>query len=298
MRSANVKCGGVPLILTRAKEIFDIKPGALISKRNLFDVIQFSKVPESSYYDGSNFVISNTPQQGINWIRSEEKTRAVIIKTTAGSYAHDGWVDESKAAYRYSFKSRKGTISYEEMANKVLLGQPQAGYPILLFTEHVNSWYFEGLFAVASAAKKFVTLERWANIGDVQEADDWSLPEGRRRYVTHIRVERSTVAVSLMKSKNASCCEICNDDFNMLYGAPYIEAHHIIPIANKDSEYRVTAADFALLCPNCHKAVHIHMAKGHGDYVHIKDMLKQRLSSLRRVDVDLSREIGPRSRAP
>jgi putative restriction endonuclease len=70
------------------------------------------------------------------------------------------------------------------------------------------------------------------------------------------------------------------------YGVPYIEAHHIIPIASKTAEYRVKAADFALLCPNCHKAVHIHMVKGGENYMHIKDMLKQRLSSIRQVDVE------------
>lgn len=274
------------MILNSAKEIFDIKQGVMISKRNLFDVIQFSKVLESPYYDGPDFVIGNTPQQGINWIRSEEKTRAVVIKTRPGSYEHDGWLDETMTAYNYSFKARMDVISYDEIANRVLLEQPQAGYPILLFTDRGKNWYFEGLFVVASIEKKFVTLERWANIGDVQDADDWSLPEGRRTYVTHIRTERSALAVSLAKSKNESRCEICDDDFNLRYGAPYIEAHHIIPIASKTAEYRVTAADFALLCPNCHKAVHIHMAKGSEDYLNIKDMLKQRLSSLRQVDVE------------
>ncbi len=274
------------MILSSAKELFDIKQGVMISKRNLFDVIQFSKVPESPYYDGPDFVIGNTPQQGINWIRSGEKTRAVIIKTRPGSYEHDGWLDETMTAYNYSFKARKDVISYDELANRVLLEQPQAGYPILLFTDRGTNWYFEGLFAVISIDKKFVTLERWANIGDVQDADDWSLPEGRRTYVTHFRTERSTLAVSLVKSKNASRCEICDDDFNLRYGAPYIEAHHIIPIASKTAEYRVTAADFALLCPNCHKAVHIYMAKGSENYMHIRDMIKERLSSLRQVDAE------------
>ncbi|MEL4073245.1 HNH endonuclease [Ochrobactrum sp. GPK 3] len=276
------------MILSSAKEILDIKQGVMISKRNLFDVIQFSKVPESPYYDGTDFVIGNTPQQGINWIMSGEKTRAVIIKTRPGSYEHDGWHDETMTTYNYSFKARKDVISYDEIANRVLLEQPQAGYPILLFSDRGRNWHFEGLFAVASIETKFVTLERWANIGDVPDADNWSLPEGRQTYVTHIRTERSTLAVSLVKSKNASRCEICEDDFNLRYGAPYIEAHHIIPIASKTVEYRVTAADFALLCPNCHKAVHIHMAKGSENYMHIKDMLKQRISSLRQVDVERS----------
>jgi len=53
------------MILSSSKEIFNIKEGVLISKRNLFDVIQFSKVPESPYYDGTDFVIGNTLQQGI-----------------------------------------------------------------------------------------------------------------------------------------------------------------------------------------------------------------------------------------
>lgn len=196
--SAIAKCREITVILNSAEKLFDIKQGVLISKRNPFDV---SKVPESPYYDGPDFVIGNTPQQGINWVRSGEKARAVVIKTRPGSHEHDGWLDETMTAYNYAFKARKDAISYDEIENKVLLEQPQAGYPILLFTDRRKNWSFEGLFAVASTDKKFVTHERWANIGDVQDADDWSLPEGLGTYVTHIRTERSTPAVSLLKSK-------------------------------------------------------------------------------------------------
>jgi putative restriction endonuclease len=82
--------------LTKADDLFAISRGEEISKRNLFDLIQFSKVVGSSFWSGSESIIGNTPQQGINWIGVPPEVRAVIIKTRPGSYETDGWGGRSE----------------------------------------------------------------------------------------------------------------------------------------------------------------------------------------------------------
>jgi putative restriction endonuclease len=94
--------------LKKADDLFPISRGEEISKRNLFDLIQFSKVVGSSYWSGSASIIGNTPQHGINWIGLPPEVRAVIIKTRPGSYETDGWADDLRTSYRYSFKAKNG----------------------------------------------------------------------------------------------------------------------------------------------------------------------------------------------
>jgi 5-methylcytosine-specific restriction enzyme A len=100
--------------------------------------------------------------------------------------------------------------------------------------------------------------------------------EGRRRYVTHLRAERSKGAVQALKSNEAWICDICGEDFFVKYGVKYIEAHHKIPVSTYSSSHTVRLSEFALLCPNCHKAVHIYMKKDGYDYAEIKKILGNR----------------------
>lgn len=229
----------------------------------------------SPYWSGKDSAIGNTPQQGINWIGQTPDVSAVIIKTRHGSYDDDGWSDQEKTSYHYSFKARNGEISYREMANEVLVKQPQHLYPILLFTEHKSGWQFEGRFSVTEVEDKFVVLHRDLKNQPESESqqDELLFKEGERRYVTHLMAERSKDAVKAIKSINSWLCEICGEDFHAKYGVKYIEAHHKIPISTYSTSHAVSISDFALLCPNCHKAVHIYMKKEAYEYSTIKSIL-------------------------
>ncbi|WP_217642464.1 hypothetical protein [Marinobacter zhejiangensis] len=132
--------------LKKPQDLFLLASGDVVTKRNLFDLIQYSKVADSQFWGGAEVRINNTPQQGINWIGEPPAWHGVIIKTRPGSYEEDGWADDGKASYHYSFKARGGEVSYSEKANTALINQPQYQYPVLLFTESSNSWVFEGTF--------------------------------------------------------------------------------------------------------------------------------------------------------
>lgn len=262
--------------LKNAHDLFALSRGDKVTKRNLFDLIQYSKVSSSTYWSGADMSIGNTPQQGINWVGNLPQCRAVIIKTRPGSYEHDGWSNNRKSTYHYSFKAKEGKVSYSEKANRVLIEQPQYLYPILLFTENMSEWLFEGSFSVSEINAEYVALNRGIASAYTQEILPGETPyrEGGRRYVTHLMAERSTGIVKALKSQADWSCDICDVDFREKYGVPYIEAHHKTPISTFSSDYTVTLSDLALLCPNCHRAVHIYMKMFGLEYQQIREKLR------------------------
>ncbi|PJE40123.1 MAG: restriction endonuclease [Pseudomonas sp.] len=265
--------------LSKPQDLLSIPQGSIVTKRNLFDLIQYSKIKSSSYWGGEEFSIGNTPQQGINWIGQLPAVQAVVIKTRPGSYKDDGWSDDARSAYHYSFKARNSVISYKEKANEVLIKQPQHLYPILHFTECKEGWKFEGTFFVSEIHEAFVVLrqgnQQTAQTVSIQDEEYYQ--EGERRYVTHLMAERSKDAVAAIKNNKSWLCEICNSDFNEEYGIPYIEAHHKTPISSFSAAHTITINDLALLCPNCHKATHIYMKISELDYNEIKEIISAKV---------------------
>ena len=158
-----------------------------------------------------------------------------------------------------------------------MIGQVERLYPILLFTEHANCWLFEGAFSVAEIERRFVVLKR-GNTGPIevpQLGGNDEFVEGKRKFVAHLMAERSRAVVKVLKDCNKWVCDICEMDFESKYGVRYVEAHHKIPISVYTSSYRVAVSDFALLCPNCHKAVHIYMKKRDIGYAEIRGILQR-----------------------
>ncbi len=260
-------------------DLFSLAAGDRVTKENLFALIQYSKQPGSDYWAGPDWQIANTPQQGINWIGPPPDCRAVIVKKADGGlYGQDGWQDLAQASYRYSFKKQSGGISYDEKANSVLIHQPQYQYPVLLFTDHDRAWVFEGAFAVTEIANEYVLLRRGlggaTNVSLPQE--EFGFHEGGRRYVAHLLAERNRAVVELLKSAALWQCDICGLCFMDRYGVKYIEAHHKMPLAIYSVKHTVKISDFALLCSNCHSAVHTYMRLHAWNYERIKQELVNR----------------------
>ena len=263
--------------LNKPQDLFTISQGDTVTKRNLFDLIQYSKVKSSQYWSGHDFMIGNTPQQGINWVGQLPAVKAVIIKTRLGSYEEDGWSDDTRTFYHYSFKSRNSIINYKEKANEVLIKQPQHFYPIFLFTEIKEGWKFEGSFSVSEIENNYVVLNREKKraVEFSPSQNEAQYQEGERRYVTHLMAERNKDVVRILKNTGSWVCDICGTDFNDRYGVPYIEAHHKVPMSTYSAKYTISAQELAMLCPNCHKAVHIYMKNENLEYNEIKAILSQ-----------------------
>lgn len=95
---------------------------------------------------------------------------------------------------------------------------------------------------------------------DPNKADD-AVSEGLRIVRELNIIKRSRAIVDRVKaSKMPLVCEACGFDFEKRYGAHgrgFIEAHHVEPLSKrKGVDEATTAADFAMLCANCHRMVH------------------------------------------
>jgi hypothetical protein len=83
--------------------------------------------------------------------------------------------------------------------------------------------------------------------------------EGANRLTTHRTFERNRTIITQVKNDLPWTCDICEMRFDDRYDVDYIEAHHKIPLSQ--AGVRMTGVgDIALLCANCHRAVHKKMA--------------------------------------
>jgi 5-methylcytosine-specific restriction protein A len=107
--------------------------------------------------------------------------------------------------------------------------------------------------------------------GDVESqsdiSDEFSIPAQTtvtetRKYVYHRKIERNPTAAKNAKKFHGMTCQACGFNFAKCYGElgeGFIEAHHLKPIATLTEGVAVkydVAADFAVLCANCHRMIH------------------------------------------
>lgn len=279
---------GTLKLIQYPSQLLSLTISDIINKQNLSQLIQKSKKDDSENWEGKDWIIKNTPQQGINWIGEHPNIKAVIIKTKDSSYADDGWKNNEKTIYSYSFKAAKGIINFNDSANRVLINQPISNYPILLFTDSSNKWEFQGCFKIIDILEKAVILEKMISFPSLNDKnsdnDDVILyknehTEGKIKYITHMLSERNRKIIDEIKDNSQWVCDICEIKFLDKYGKNYIEAHHKIPIHTFTGEHRILKTDFALLCPNCHKAVHIYLREENLQYedakIKIRNILKR-----------------------
>jgi 5-methylcytosine-specific restriction protein A len=83
-----------------------------------------------------------------------------------------------------------------------------------------------------------------------------------RRYVRHMRIERSSKAADRAKQVHGYVCQTCDVNCAAVYGErgnAFIEAHHLIPLSSLPEGRPVPMdprRDFAVLCSNCHRMIH------------------------------------------
>ena len=98
--------------------------------------------------------------------------------------------------------------------------------------------------------------------GDVREITP---PEGRLLARTHIMRELNPTLVrrkkdAVLEKNGYLACEACDFNFNKIYGDRghgFIECHHTKPLHTLESESNTNLDDFALLCANCHRMIHV-----------------------------------------
>ena len=127
------------------------------------------------------------------------------------------------------------------------------------------------LQASAAIGSAIITMTFRGGIeGDVEPQaeleDEFKIPAQativETKYAFHRKVERNRTAAKQAKKFHGTVCQACDLDFEKAYGAigkGFIEAHHLKPIATLEEGVAITydvAADFAVLCANCHRMIH------------------------------------------
>ena len=133
-----------------------------------------------------------------------------------------------------------------------------------------NQGYFyrfslDGLAAILSHVEDEKLPEWLREIREADEKADGDLElffrEGSR-YRKHLRRERNRQLAAEAKRIHGYTCQVCEFDFEQRYGPRgrgYIEAHHIVPLQQLDSEADLRLSpelDFAVVCANCHRMLH------------------------------------------
>jgi 5-methylcytosine-specific restriction protein A len=87
---------------------------------------------------------------------------------------------------------------------------------------------------------------------------------------------RDPAVVAWVLDHAEGVCELCGHDapFERSSGLPYLETHHVIPLANDGPD---TIQNVAALCPNCHRRMH------HGaDALEQQERLQEKIEPRRR----------------
>jgi 5-methylcytosine-specific restriction protein A len=137
---------------------------------------------------------------------------------------------------------------------------------------------FHGRFVAAGIQSESVTSSILTELENTNP--ELSVTEGELLLVSHLVKERNRKIVNEKKNQaiknNTLICEVCEFSFPSIYGAEFIECHHIIPISQPGIR-ETTLKDLSLVCANCHRMLH---KKFDGEYLSIKQ-LSERMKSLK-----------------
>lgn len=95
----------------------------------------------------------------------------------------------------------------------------------------------------------------------VEKEDDELYYEDLTKIRHHKRIERNQLLAKKVKKIKGYSCEACGFRFKDKYrtvGDSYIEAHHLVPLAELEGGKipMDPLKDFAVLCSNCHRMIH------------------------------------------
>lgn len=104
----------------------------------------------------------------------------------------------------------------------------------------------------------------YAPIFNPASYDDISYAEGNKKFVTHLRYERSITLKKMFFSLNTKVmeCDMCRTNLQTKYDwtRMLLELHHILPLSSslRITGDRTSLSDLVAICPNCHKATHVY----------------------------------------
>lgn len=86
-----------------------------------------------------------------------------------------------------------------------------------------------------------------------------TFPEGAVREITRELQQRNPKLRAEAIAEYGDSCQVCGFNFGQVYGSlaeGYIEVHHLSPLSARKVERVTTIKDVAVVCANCHRALH------------------------------------------
>ena len=225
---------------------------------------------------------------GMFVLEAEGRPSAVVIKATlkGGKYPND-WL-EPHERLKYYLKSRSENFGEEFKENAAILKNPSI--PILTFTRHEKgspfvyegefrfdrihretdgSKWFELVRSDVDKKEAWVVRERLESelADEISEAKSRSAADRNERISVAPKLPRKVRVISTGFVRNADViaevleradgiCEYCGGPApfkRATDGTPYLEVHHVKPLA--DGGYD-TVDNAVAICPNCHREAH------------------------------------------
>lgn len=89
------------------------------------------------------------------------------------------------------------------------------------------------------------------------------------------KFQRDAAVVAYILNVSVGCCECCGQKspFVKNNGEPYLEIHHVLPLADGGSD---TITNTIAACPNCHRELHFGVNK-----ISLQDQIYKRISRLK-----------------
>ncbi|RYZ22520.1 MAG: hypothetical protein EOO16_08845 [Chitinophagaceae bacterium] len=145
-------------------------------------------------------------------------------------------------------------------------------YDLLL--EDIWSW-FSPYFKIPASLAATTSINQELDVLD----PDLGVTEGRLRLIKHLARERNMEIVKRKKEEALAAgnliCEVCAFSFYDIYGAHYIECHHLTPIS-EGGVRETKLSDLALVCSNCHRMLHKRIGGQFLSLSQLREVMEQR----------------------
>jgi 5-methylcytosine-specific restriction enzyme A len=236
----------------------------------------------------SNFARDYDNRKGIYLIRREGILIAIFIKVTLydGRYPNKWLVKDKVLKYYLKNRANKFRLEYED--NTAIYNTRNSNVPIYVFIKEDTKCFLTGIFEYTSHTTEddesmWFKLTKVDNyeinnplteqeyMEDLQKkiADSQNQNKINREKRLNVAPKQPTtiqvittqfkrnpdVIVAVLERANG-ICEYCKHEapFKRLKdNTPYLEVHHIVPLANEGED---TVENALALCPNCHRRAH------------------------------------------
>ncbi len=169
----------------------------------------------------------------------------------------DNKVDTTKASYYYSKRSKKAKrLPEPRMGHSIIADWLNAGDHVVI--GNVGNQVFAFKLPSAPSSMDEKSVEKVGNAIKKTIYDRAKKAKGKpaKKRVTRDDFVRNPYVVAATIHRSNGRCEMpgCTRGlFQKDSGAPYLEVHHVVPLAEDGDD---TLANAAALCPHCHRELH------------------------------------------